>query len=139
MKRREFIACLALAAISAYAARGQQRQKLKRIAIVNGTGTVAHLRGRALSRTFFEELRRHGFIEGENLVADWYSGERLIEHYPDLAREVVSTHPDLIFVPSGIPVALHFKSAEIAVVTVSGDPIANGLPEVFRHVAIPDR
>jgi len=131
MKRREFIAGSALAAILPYAVYGQQPTKMKRIAIVSGTTKVADMRvgGAAVFRAFFEELSRHGFVEGKNLVVDRYSGEGHIDHYADLAREVISTHPDLIFASSGTPVALHFKSmtTEIPVMTVGGDPIANGL------------
>lgn len=131
MRRREFIAGLTVAAISPRAARGQQSQKLKRIAIVSGSTKVADMRigGRAIFGAFFEELRRHGFVEGENLVVDRYFGEGRIDHYADIAREVISTRPDLIFASSGIPMVLHFKSmtTTIPVVTVSGDPIAFGL------------
>jgi putative ABC transport system substrate-binding protein len=60
---------------------------------------------------------------------DRYSGDGRIDHYADLAREVISTHPDLIYVSGGMPMVLHFKSmtTTIPIVTATGDPIANGL------------
>jgi putative ABC transport system substrate-binding protein len=79
-------------------------------------------------RLFFEELSRLGYIEGQNLVVERYSGEGRTEHYADLAREVVNTHPDLIFQQS-TRLALNFKAATttIPIVTVTADPIAGGL------------
>jgi putative ABC transport system substrate-binding protein len=128
MKRRDFVAGLMIASAMRHAV-AQQPAKTKRIAIVTSVTKVADMRGVAMYRTFLEELGRHGFVEGENLVVDWYSGEGRLEHYPDLAREVISKHPDLIFVPSGVPLVLPFKSmtTEIPIVAIGGDPIATGL------------
>jgi hypothetical protein len=47
---------------------------------------------------FFEELRRLGDIEGQNLIVERYSGEGRPEGLADLAREVVNPKPDLIVV-----------------------------------------
>jgi len=137
MKRREFIAGLAVAAILPRAARGQQPSNMKRIAIVSSAVKVADMRleGAAFFRAFFEELSRHGFIEGRNLVVERYSGEGRTEHYADLARHVISTHPDLIFASGGIPMVLHFKSmtTTIPIVTSTSDPIALGLVPSLAH------
>jgi putative ABC transport system substrate-binding protein len=80
MRRREFTAGLLLA--SATRARAQERAKQHRIAIVIPAGPVAVISetsGDALSRRlyqpFFEELRRLGDIEGQNLIVERYSGE----------------------------------------------------------------
>jgi putative ABC transport system substrate-binding protein len=45
-------------------------------------------------RFFSEELGRLGYVEGENLMVERYSGEGRTERYADLARDVVSTHPN---------------------------------------------
>ena len=76
----------------------------------------------------FEELSRLGYVEGQNLVVERYSGEGRTEHYVDLARDVVNTHPDLIFSQS-TRLALNFKTATttIPIVTTTADPIAGGL------------
>jgi hypothetical protein len=55
-------------------------------------------------RFFSEELGRLGYVEGENLMVERYSGEGWTERYADLARDVVSTHPDLISAPRDVPV-----------------------------------
>ena len=41
-------------------------------------------------RFFSEELGRLGYVEGENLMVERYSGEGRTERYAD----VVSTHPN---------------------------------------------
>jgi putative ABC transport system substrate-binding protein len=53
-------------------------------------------------------LSRLGYVERQNLSVGRYSGEGRTEHYADLARDVVSTHPDLIFAMSGA-IALPLK------------------------------
>ena len=52
--------------------------------------------GRPYFRAFFEELSRLGYVEGQNLGVERYSGEGRPERYAELARDVVNTHPDLI-------------------------------------------
>jgi putative ABC transport system substrate-binding protein len=57
-----------------------------------------------------------------------YSGEGRAEHYAELARNVVNTHPDLI-IAVGARLSLDFKMATttIPIVTMIIDPIAMGL------------
>jgi hypothetical protein len=38
---------------------------------------------------FFKELRRLGYVEGQNIVVERYSGAGRTEHYSELASEVV--------------------------------------------------
>ena len=79
-------------------------------------------------RAFFEELSRLGYVEGQNLGVERYSGEGQPERYAELARDVVNTHPDLILAV-GARLSLDFKMATttIPIVTVIIDPIAMGL------------
>ena len=131
MQRREFITLFGgTAATWPLAARAQQSSRMKRIAIVLPATKIGDMNVNAsrLFRLFFEELSRLGYVEGQNLVVERYSGEGRTEHYADLAREVVNTHPDLIYSQS-TRLALNFKAATttIPIVTVTADPIAGGL------------
>src|SRR5712671_5197555 len=130
MRRRDFITALGTAATWPLAARAQQPAKMKRIAFVRSAGPVSEpsVSGRPLYRAFFEELSRLGYVEGQNLGVERYSGEGRPERYAELARDVVNTHPDLI-VTSGARLSLDFKMATttIPIVTVIIDPIAMGL------------
>jgi len=137
MKRREFITLVGGAAAAwPLAVRAQQPAKMKRIAIVHPSRKVDELtiNGPPWYKAFFEELSRLGYVERQNLSVGRYSGEGRTEHYADLARDVVSTHPDLIFAPHGA-LALPFKSATttIPIVAITGDPIALGLVPSIAH------
>jgi putative ABC transport system substrate-binding protein len=82
----------------------------------------------------FRGVDRLGYVEGQNLAVERYSGEGRPERYIGLAREVVSSHPDLIFSIAG-PLALLFKTATptIPIVTITADPIATGLVPSIAH------
>jgi putative ABC transport system substrate-binding protein len=131
MRRRKFITLLGGAvAVWPIVARAQQPAKMKRIAFVHPSNKVSEISvsGRPLYRAFFEELSRLGYVEGQNLEVERYSGEGRPERYAELARDVVNTHPDLILAV-GARLSLDFKMATttIPIVTVIIDPIAMGL------------
>jgi putative ABC transport system substrate-binding protein len=131
MQRREFITLFGgTAATWPLAARGQQPAEVKRIAFVNSAGEPSRISGSGLPtyRAFFEELSRLGYVEGQNLGVERYSGEGRPERYAELARDVVNTHPDLILAV-GARLSLDFKMATttIPIVTIVIDPIAVGL------------
>lgn len=71
-----------------------------------------------------------GFVEGSNLIVERYSAEGHPEHYPDLAREVVSRSPDLIVTLGTNPLAITFRKATTTIPIVAGiggDPIKWGI------------
>jgi len=130
MKRRDFIVLLGGAvAMRPLTALAQQPAKMKRIAIVFPSAKASDISvsGPPRYRAFFEELSRLGYVEGQNLKMERYSGEGQPERYAELARHVVNTHPDLIFA-LGTSLAVDFKmaTATIPIVTVVGDPVASG-------------
>ena len=96
MRRRDFAIGLLLA--SATRVQAQEPAKQHRIAIVIAGGTVASINDPAsrVWQPFWEELRRLGDVEGQNLAVEEYSGGGRPAGYSDLAREVVSRNPDLI-------------------------------------------
>ena len=79
-------------------------------------------------RAFFAELRRLGYVEGENLIIERYSAEGHHERYADLAREIVTRNPDVIVTGTN-PVVIVFKAATstIPVVAFMLDPLKAGL------------
>jgi len=130
MRRRDFITALGNAATWPLAARAQQPTKMKRVAFVIPAAKVSDITvsGMPFFRAFFEELSRLGYVEGQNLGVERYSGEGRTERYAELARDVVNTHPDLILA-LGAHLSLDFKKATttIPIVTLVIDPIALGL------------
>jgi len=136
MRRRDFITALGTAATWPLAARAQQPAKMKRIAFVRPAGPVSEVSvsGSPYYRAFFEELSRLGYVEGQNLGVERYSGEGRPERYAELARDVVNTHPDLIIAVAA-RLSLDFKTATttIPIVSLINDPIVLGLvPSIAR-------
>ena len=130
MQRRAFMGLIGAATAWPVAVRAQQPTKMKRIAIVSPATNVDDMKitGIRVYRAFFEELGRLGYVEGQNLIVDRYSGEGRTERFDSLAREVVSTSPDLIF-PVATVLTPKFKMATstIPIVATIGDPVASGL------------
>ena len=81
-----------------------------------------------------EELRKSGYVEGQNLTFELRSAEQKIDLLPKLAAELVAQKVDVI-VALYTPCALAAKQAtrEIPIVAVSGDPVGTGLvPSLAR-------
>src|ERR1700681_3445735 len=130
MRRREFTAGVLLAAVP-WPARAQQRTTRHRIAVFHPaipTALLTETGGGSAWRAFFSELRRLGYIEGENLIIERYSAEGHHERYADLAREIVTRNPDLIVTGTN-PVVIAFTAATstIPVVAFMLDPLKAGL------------
>ncbi len=140
MRRREFITLLGgAAAVWPLTGRAQSQQSVKvyRIAVVHPSAAVADM-GEAGDHegysALFKELRRLGYVEGQNLVVERYSGEGRTEHYAELARDVVRQNPDLIVVTHA-PVVQNFKAATAAIpiVGITADPVPFGIvPSLAR-------
>ena len=132
MRRREFITLLGGAvAARPLPARAQQPATRRRIAIFHPaipTTLLTETGGGSAWRAFFAELRRLGYVEGENLIIERYSAEGHHERYADLAREIVTRNPDVIVTGTN-PVVLAFKAATstIPVVAFMLDPLHAGL------------
>jgi putative tryptophan/tyrosine transport system substrate-binding protein len=130
MRRRDFITALGSAATWPLAAQAQQPAKIRRIAFVSPSTKVSEMSVNGLPRyrAFFEELSRLGYVEGQNLRVERYSGEGQPERYAELVRDVVSTQPDLILAVAA-RLSLDFKmtTTTIPIVTLVIDPIAIGL------------
>jgi putative ABC transport system substrate-binding protein len=132
MRRREFIAVLSGAAVVwAPATVAQQRATQHRIAIFHPAipaTLITETGGGSAWRAFFAELRRLGYIEGDNLIVERYSAEGHHERYGDVAREIVARNPDVIVTGTN-PVVLVFKAATstIPIAAFMIDPLKAGL------------
>jgi putative ABC transport system substrate-binding protein len=132
MRRREFIAALGGATAAwPLTARAQQPATQRRIAIFHPAIPATLLTetgGGSAWRAFFAELRRLGYVEGENLIIERYSAEGHHERYADFAREIVTRTPDAIVTGTN-PVVIAFKAATstIPIVAFMLDPLKAGL------------
>jgi putative ABC transport system substrate-binding protein len=132
VKRREFIAGLGGAAAAwPLATRAQPPATQQRIAIFHPaipTTLLTETGGGSAWRAFFSELRRLGYVEGENLIIERYSAEGHHERYAEMAREIVTRNPDLIVTGTN-PVVIAFTAATstIPIVAFMLDPLKAGL------------
>ena len=104
---------------------------MRRIAIFHPAIPVSLLTetgGGSAWRAFFAELRRLGYVEGENLVIERYSADGHHERYADMAQKIVAAAPDLIVTGTN-PVVIAFKAATgtIPIVAFMLDPVKAGL------------
>lgn len=91
MRRREFIAGLAGAALAPLAGQGQETGRRYRLAVLTQSSrTLPHL------AAFFDELRLLGFVEGQNLEVVPAGFDVRVERLPEQAANIVGTAPDAI-------------------------------------------
>jgi putative tryptophan/tyrosine transport system substrate-binding protein len=128
MRRREFITLVGSAVAAwPFTAFG----KTQRIAIVHPSRPVEKMneaRGDPFFQALFNELRRLGYVEGQSLLIERYSGEGRASYYADLARDVVSRIPDVI-ISNTNNLTLDFKAATttIPIVGVFAVPVEAGI------------
>jgi putative ABC transport system substrate-binding protein len=117
-------------AVSSLAAHAQQPQRMKRLAMIHPAIKPADMRigGDPTYAIIFEEMKRLGYVEGTNLIVDRYSAEGRFDRFPEIARDVVATRPDVIFsVTTRIALALLSETRTIPIVARMTDPVAVGI------------
>ena len=104
MRRREFNASLLIASAAIQPALAQLPEKRRTIAIVVTLEEPEAISeaGSGFWRAFFRELGRLGHVEGRDLIVQRYSAEGHPSRYTDLAQDVVSLNPDVIFVTGNL-------------------------------------
>jgi putative ABC transport system substrate-binding protein len=115
----------------------QQSTKVYRIAMLHPSHPVSEMSASSsLSyyRTFFAELHRLGYVEGQNLVVERYSAAGRFEDYPELVHAAVSSNPDLVFVVSNwMTRSVKAATSTIPIVAITSDPVVEGLvPSLAR-------
>ena len=134
MRRRDFTIGLLLAA-AAQTVQAQERAKQHRIAIVVSTGPVTRINdpGSRYWQAFWEELRRLGDVEGQNLTVERYSGEGRPAGFADLAREVVGRNPEVIVAIAGpITLAVTAVTDTIPIVATGSETRPGVVPGLAR-------
>jgi putative ABC transport system substrate-binding protein len=134
LTRLTALTAIALALLAApLAAEAQQPGKVYRIAFLAVASALSTLAGPEPShpgfRAFVQDLRKFGYVEGQNLVIERRSAEGRFERLPDLAAELVRLKMDVI-VPSGGSAVRAVKQATTTIPIVmapGGDPLGTGL------------
>jgi len=132
MKRRGFIRLLGGATAAwPLTVRAQRPALPHRIAIFHPaipTTLLTETGGGSAWRAFFAELRRLGYVEGENLIVERYSAEGHHERYADLAGQIVARQPDLIVTGTNpVVTVVRAATSTIPVVAFMLDPLKAGL------------
>jgi len=123
VKRRSFLTLLGGAAAAWPVAARAQEAKSYRVAY------LALVAGKD-SDIVKQRLADLGYGEGKNLVFDLYSADGREDRLPQLAADLIKTHPDVIVAGFGTATA---KAAQAATTTIPvvftsvGDPIASGI------------
>src|ERR1700732_2401536 len=128
MRRRDFIAAFAGAAVCSIGARAQQPKKVARIGFL-ATGSLESPEGRTTLNAFYQGLREHGYIDGENVIVEVRAADSKIERFPALASELVGLNLDLIVASNSVAGrAVQQATTTIPIVIpVMGDPVGDGL------------
>jgi hypothetical protein len=93
MRRREFVRTLGAAAVVvSFNARAQEAGRIYRVG-----GVTASPRNAQIIVAMFEELRRAGFVEGQNLAIDWRTYGTNPDLIPELMADLVKAHVDVIY------------------------------------------
>jgi len=81
------------------------------------------------ARSFFDEMRRLGWVEGTNITYERLEGRGEREYVEGLARSAAGRIPDLIYATTtSVALAVVRQTASIPVVfTSAADPVATGL------------
>jgi putative tryptophan/tyrosine transport system substrate-binding protein len=131
MRRRDFITLLSGAAVTWPLAAAAQLSKIPRIGVLMlGNPDPAHF----LS-TFRGELRKLGYVEGQNIILELRSASGLSENLPSLARELVDLNVDVIVgYQTPCVTAAKQATAKIPIVMSPGaDPIGSGFVASFAR------
>ena len=134
MRRRDFTIGLLLGAATG-AASAQQPLQQRRIAIVevNSVGIIDDP-GNRYWQAFWEQLRRLGDVEGQNLAVARFSVEGRLDRDVEVAREVVNSNPDVIVaVTNHIAQAVHAANETTPIVLFGGSLIADGIAGSLAH------
>ncbi len=133
MKRRDFVKVLAgSAAAWPLAARAQEVGRTYRLG-----GMTPSTRDAPHYVALFDELRRHGFVEGENLTVEGRGFAGRTEQFPDIAVELVKAKVDVIFCAGDAAIrAAQQAAATIPILAVTDDMVGSGL---VRSLAQPGR
>lgn len=130
MRRRDFIKMIGGAAVGwPLAVWAQEPGRVYRLAFV-----VPSPRQGPAAIAFFDELRRNGFIEGQNLavVPDGFDAD--YGHLPELVAALVKAAPDAIIAgPARALQALQSVTHTIPLIGMTEDMVAEGVVPSFAH------
>ena len=124
MRRRDFITLVGGAPVAwAFAAQAQEAGRTYRLG-----GLSISPRSAPYWLAVFDELRRLGFIEGQNLAIDWREYRPRPDLISEFAAELVKAHVDVILVGGDVPIrAAQQATKTIPILGITDDMVGSGL------------
>jgi putative ABC transport system substrate-binding protein len=123
MRRREFIALMGASLTWPFAALAQEAGRTYRVG-----GVSSSPRDGPHFAAMFDELRRLGFIVGENLTVEWRSYGPRIELIPKFTAELVKGRLDVIVVNGDAVIrAAQQSTTTIPILGITEDMVGQGL------------
>jgi putative ABC transport system substrate-binding protein len=136
MRRREFCSLIGGAAAWPVAARAIAAERVPHVGALVGLASSADDPVAVESlRPFRDEMRKAGWIEGNNIHLDYRFGGGDLTKIISSAAELVALSPDLIYA-QGLPAAraVHQKTQTIPIVFAQvSDPVGFGLVESMKR------
>jgi putative ABC transport system substrate-binding protein len=128
MKRRDFITLIGGAAAGLFReAWAQEAGRIYRLGVLaQAPRNTAHW------IAFFDELRKHAFVEGTNLsIVDGFNAQ--LDRADNMAVEVVNARPDVIQTAGALTKAVQQATQTIPILTVSDDLLAEQAVASLSH------
>ena len=123
MRRREFIALIGASGTWPFAALAQQAGRTYRLGAVSSAA-----RNTPPFVAMFDELRRRGFIMGQNVAVDWRSYGPRIDLIPQFVAELVKSQVDVILVFGDAAIrAAQQATTTIPILAGTEDIVGSGL------------
>jgi putative ABC transport system substrate-binding protein len=129
INRRELIALAGSAATWPVAARGQQRERMRRLGILFGAFAADDPEGQARMTALVQGIAQLGWIDGRNLRIEYRYALGDAAHARRYAAELVALTPDVL-VAGGLPAAEALQKVTRTIPIVFGgtdDPVGAGL------------
>jgi putative tryptophan/tyrosine transport system substrate-binding protein len=124
VRRCDFVTFVGGAALAwPLAASAQEAGRTYRLGGVSGSP-----RNTPFAVAMFDELRRLGFVEGQNLTIDWRSYGARIDQIPEFVPELVKARVDVIYAGGVAAIrAAQRVTATIPILGIADDMVASGL------------
>jgi putative ABC transport system substrate-binding protein len=135
MKRRDFITLLGSTAAWPIAARGQQRERLRRVGVLTVGDDAPGSTFSAQLSALREELVKLGWAEGRNLRLEVRFGANDEDRIRASAAEIVGLAPDVIVTSGAAPTAAVQQQTQTIPIVIlgAGDVFANGFVKNVAH------
>lgn len=135
MRRREFITAVGGALASPFVASAQESGRTYRLAMLFPFPRDAR-EAVGIMKALFDELRRHGYIEGQNLAIDYRAWAPHVDLISDYAAELIKGQPDVIAVGGPVAVrAIQRATKTFPILAITDDMVGEG---IVRSMARPE-